>query len=214
MDASEVEQLFAQTLVGDYENEDAWKAVAALRQDGSVEIFQHAAAWCSSDDPLKRARAADILSQLRRGPAEKPEWLFREQSFPLVARMLEDEQSTVVLNSAIGALGHLRNEMGIPLILGFKNHPDGGVRFAVAVALGCFPNDSRSVDGLVKLTSDSESEVRDWAVFGLGVLGDADSPVIREAMIRCLNDANENVREEAAVGLGSAGMNVLSQSCS
>jgi HEAT repeat protein len=34
------------------------------------------------------------------------------------------------------------------------------------------------------------------------VLGNADSPEIREALLRCLTDANENVREEAAVGLG------------
>jgi HEAT repeat protein len=55
---------------------------------------------------------------------------------------------------------------------------------------------------LLKLTSDPDEEIRDWAVFGLGVLGNADSPEIREALLRCLTDANENVREEAAVGLG------------
>ena len=33
-------------------------------------------------------------------------------------------------------------------------------------------------------------------------LGDADSPVIRNALVRCLEDSDENVREEAAVGLG------------
>ena len=78
MKTSEVEALFEQTLLGDYEGEDAWAAVSALRRDGSREIFEHAAAWCFSDDPLKRARAAAILSQLRRehvtkAPGEKPE---------------------------------------------------------------------------------------------------------------------------------------------
>jgi len=34
------------------------------------------------------------------------------------------------------------------------------------------------------------------------VPGNADSPEIREALLRCLSDPNENVREEAAVGLG------------
>ena len=34
------------------------------------------------------------------------------------------------------------------------------------------------------------------------MLGDADSPEIRTALLRCLDDANEDVREEAALGLG------------
>src|SRR6266581_2731918 len=81
MNTSEVEALFAQTLLGDYEGEDGWMAVSVLRLDGSREVFEHAAAWCLSDDPLKRARAAAILCQLRRAPVtpgekpDKPEWM-------------------------------------------------------------------------------------------------------------------------------------------
>jgi hypothetical protein len=212
MNTSEIEALFAQTLIGAYEDDGAWAAVSALRQDGSREIFEYSAAWCMSDDPLKKARGAAILCQLRRAPLgnapdegtqwDKPEWMFRDESYSLVTRMLDNEQDPVVLASAIAALGHLDNVSGVPLILGYQDHPDEEVRFAVACALGCFPNDSQSVDGLLKLTSDSDADVRDWAVFGLGVQGDADSPEIRGALLRCLGDANEDVREEAAVGLG------------
>ena len=42
-------------------------------------------------------------------------------------------------------------------------------------------------------------------MFGLGVQGDADSPEIREALLRCLDDEDEGVREEAARGLGKRG---------
>ena len=115
--------------------------------------------------------------------------------------MLENEQEALVLDSAICALGHLYVPAAIPLILRFQDHPDKNVRFAVSVALGSFPNDPQSVDGLLKLTSDPDAEVRDWAVFGLGVQGDVDSPEIREALFRCLDDANVDVREEALVGL-------------
>jgi hypothetical protein len=212
MNTSEVEALFAQTLLGDYEGDGAWAAISSLRQDGSREIFEHAAAWCRSDDPLQRARGADILCQLRRAPVtnapgerlrwDKPEWMFRDESYSLVTKMLENEKDPVVLVAAVFALGHLHNVSGVPLILGYQDHPDEEVRFAAACALGCFPNDPQSVCGLLKLTSDADADVRDWAVFGLGVLGDADSPEIREALLRCLGDTNENVREEAAVGLG------------
>jgi hypothetical protein len=211
MKTPEVEALFAQTLVGEYEGSDAWAAVNALRQDGSREIFEHAAAWRRSDDPLKRARAVDILCQLRCAPAtnppeetrwDKPEWMFREESYPLVAEMLENEQDPMVLDSAICALGHLGIAEAVPVILRYRDHPAESIRFAVTFALGCFPNDPQSVDGLLKLISDTDADVRDWAVFGLGVLGDADSFEIREALLRRLDDADEDVREEAAVGLG------------
>jgi len=128
--------------------------------------------------------------------------MFRDESYTLITQMLEDEQDPMVLDSAIHALGHLQNAGAVPLILRYQDHPDDKIRFAVAFALGCFPNDPRSVHSLIELTSDADAGVRDWAVFGLGVLGDADSPEIREAILRCLDDAEEDVREEAAVGLG------------
>ena len=198
MNSSEIEALFARALVGDFEAEDAWEAVGTLRLNGNREIFEHAAAWCASDDPLKRARGADILCQLR----EKSELTFRDESYAQLTRMLEKEQDPVVLNSIIHGLGHLNNAIATPPILRYLDHPDRMIRFAVTCALGSFPNEARSVEGLLKLTSDPDEEIRDWAVFGLGVLGNADSPEIREALLRCLTDANENVREEAAVGPG------------
>jgi HEAT repeat protein len=200
MTAAEVEALFARTLVGDYESEAAWDAVRALRTNGSREIFEHGAAWCTSDDPRKRARGACVLCQLRHGTV--PEILFRDESFALLTAMLENEQDPVVLNSIIHGLGHLNNALAIPFILRYLDSPLDSIRFAATFALGCYPNDEPSIKGLLKLSSDPDSEIRDWAVFGFGVQGDADSPEIRDALLRCLNDTNEDVREEAAVGLG------------
>ena len=207
MTISEADSLFAQTLVGDYDSEGAWAAVHTLRRHGSRDIVARAADWCQSEDPLRRARAVDVLSQLQRAPGsnasgEEPEWMFRDESFLLITRILENEHNPTVLNSAIHALGHLDNERAVPLVLSYHAHPDENVRFAVAFALGCFPNHPESVSGLLKLISDSDSDVRDWAVFGLAVQSDVDSMEIREALIRCLDDVNEDVREEAAVGLG------------
>jgi HEAT repeat protein len=203
----EIAILFEHALLGDYESEDAWAAISALRQSGSREVFERAAHWCRAEDPLKRARAAAVLCQLRRptaslGSIASPEWLFRDEAYALVVEMVEQEEDPLVLDSAISALGHLDDPRAIPLIIRFHGHAHESVRFAVAFALGCFPNDDESVRCLLRLMSDEDADVRDWAVFGLGVLGDADSPAIRDALLRCLDDADEDVREEAAVGLG------------
>jgi HEAT repeat protein len=209
MNTTEVDALFARTLVGEYDNEDAWEAVSALHRNGNREIFERAAAWCVSDDPIKRARGAAISSQLFRPPAPDVDWnpdnverLFREEAYSLVTKMLENEQDPLALGSAIKALGHLYNAGAIPLILRYQHHPDADVRFQVAVALGSMPDDPQSVVGLTKLALDADEDVRDWAVFGLGVQGEFDSPEIRETLLRCLEDPNKNVREEAALGLG------------
>ncbi len=206
MTSSDVQELFDQTLLGDYEDEAPWDAVSTLRSNGTRRIFEIAVTWLQSNEPVKRARGAAILAQLRASSsgeqAKEPEWLFRDETLPLLVALLERESDALVLGSGIAALGHLYNESAIPIIVRYADHPDKDVRFSVACALGHFPNDPAAVATLIPLTRDAHSDVRDWAVFGLGVQGDVDSPEIREALLQRISDPDEDVREEAAVGLG------------
>jgi HEAT repeat protein len=204
MTTDDLHELFQQTLLGDYEDEVPWAAVSKLRSNGSRQVFNIAAGWLRDNEALKRARGAAILAQLRlplEVPTQKPVWLFRDESYPLLVEMLKRENDPMVLNSGIAALGHLYNPAGIPTIASYSAHPDENVRFSVACALGHFPNDPEAVSRLLILTHDSDSDVRDWAVFGLGVQGDADSPEIRDALMARMTDDDEDVREEALVGL-------------
>jgi HEAT repeat protein len=200
MTSAEIERLFDQTLTGDSEDESAWEAIHALRSNGCRETFDIAAEWIKSEEPKKRARAADVLAQIRDRPEMIP--IFQDEAYSLITELLESESEPLVLNSGVSALGHLHNEAAIPTIMRYVNHPNPDVRFGAAFALGCFPNDVLAIPGLLLLTRDEEADVRDWAVFGLGVQGDTDSVDIREALLKCLSDPNEDVREEAAVGLG------------
>ena len=201
MTAEDIDELFAKTLTGDYEDDAPWQAVSALRLMGSREVFSRAAVWCKSKDPLTRARGIDVLAQLGK-TADRPTNSFPEESYAIVSSLLQQERDLRPLASAIAALGHLDNPLAIPLIAEYRPHPSAEIRFGVACALGSFPNDPRSAGTLLLLTEDADENVRDWATFGLGVLGDLDSTDIRDALFRRLGDPNEDVREEAMVGLG------------
>lgn len=193
-------ELFAQTLKGDLDDEQPWEAVRTLRRIGTREIFERAAAWCRSGNPMERARGADVLAQLGK-TAEHQSTMFPEESYAVVTQMLQQENEVQPLRSAIHALGHLNNPKAVPFISPFQQHPVAEIRFALACALGSFANDPEAIQSLIALTDDTDDDVRDWAVFGLGNLGNADSAEIREAIFARLNDSNEDVREEAMVGL-------------
>jgi HEAT repeat protein len=200
MPTATIDELFAQTLKGDYDNDKAWDAIHSLRAAGSREVFDKAVSWCRSSEPLKRARGADILAQFGH-TADNQTTLFAIESFPVLAGMLDSETDPVALSAIVTSFGHIDNPSIIPQILPFSYHSDADVRYALAFTLGCFADDERTVSTLIRLMSDKDSEVRDWATFGLGGLGDFDSPKIREALFKNLSDEDEDVREEALVGL-------------
>jgi HEAT repeat protein len=199
MDAG-IEELFDQTLHGDCEDEAPWAAVSSLRRIGTREVFEHAVTWVQSDDPRKRTRGIDVLAQLGK-TADHPSNNFPEESYAVVTTALQREQELQPLNSAVAALGHLDDPRAIPLIAAFHSHPSSEIRFSVTCALGCFPNDALSIETLRALLEDPDDDVRDWATFGLGVLGDHDSPEIRDALCGRLMDPDTDVREEAMAGL-------------
>jgi HEAT repeat protein len=192
------------TLAGLYDDDGPWAAVTQLSLNGNREIFLKAAGWLRADDPLKRARAAAILARIRSAneaeTRDRPS-LFREEGLQLICQLLEHETNAMVLGDGITALGHLQDAGTIPVVIKYKDHIDWNVRFAVTFALGHFPEDPISIPALIWLTGDVDPHVRDWAVFSLGLLGDADSADIREALLRRLSDPDCDVREEATAGL-------------
>jgi len=200
MAAGDIEDLFAQTLHGDYDDEAPWEAVSSLRQLGSRQVFEHAVAWVQSPDPMRRTRGIDVLAQLGK-TFEHRSNSFPEESYAVVTKALHQEQELRPLSSAISALGHLDDARAVPLIAEFRSHRSPEIRFSVACALGSFPNDPLSVRTLLALLEDSDEDVRDWATFGIGVLGDHDSHELRDALCRRLKDGHADVREEAMAGL-------------
>jgi HEAT repeat protein len=196
----DLDDLFAKTLLGDDDDDAPWQAVHSLRRIGTREVFDHAARWIESAEPLKRARGLDVVAQLGK-TAEHPSNSFPQESYDLVVTALDKEREFLPLRSAIAALGHLDDARAIPLVAAFSTDPRHEIRFSVACALGSFPNDPLSVKTLATLMEDVDGEVRDWATFGVGVLGDQDSVELRESFYRRLNDSDLAASEEAVVSL-------------
>jgi HEAT repeats len=200
MRPEEIDNTFAKMLIGDYDDDEPWKAVHDLRQTGTREVFDRAAEWSASENPLRRARGVDVLAQLGR-TADHPSNNFPNESFAIVSALVQAETDPLPLDSAIYALGHIGNSLAVPLVIEHRLHSDPDVRLAVAFALGKFADDPSAVETLLSLMQDADDDVRDWATFGLAEIGDADSNEIRNSLCARMTDSNDDVREGALVGL-------------
>jgi len=200
MTSEAIDEVFAKSLIGEYDDDAPWEAVRELQDIGTQAVFEKSVEWCRSTDPLRRARAADVIAQLGK-TADHPENALPEDSFIVIASLIKIEADPRPLSSAIYALGHIGNPRAVRILSPFQIHPDAGVRFALACALGCFADDPMAVDALIKLTRDENEDVRDWATFGIGTLSKSDTPAIREALFARIDDQIEDVREEAIAGL-------------
>ena len=111
-----------------------------------------------------------------------------------------------VLAAIIDAFGHIYDERSVPVLIEFAGHGSQDVRLAVASSLPSATNyevtehTSAVVDVLVALSSDDDSDVRDWATFGLGQLN-VDTSAVRDALLRRIDDADEDARAEAFMAL-------------
>jgi HEAT repeat protein len=171
-----------------------WCCVGELHRRAEPIIFETCATWAASAERKSREASADILSQLGY-PRAHP---FARQSQAILEKLLQDAETGVV-RAALFALGHLG--IGeLSGIVGHAQHPDAEVRRAVVHAL--LPRDEPLArQTLIELSRDAETEVRDWATFGLGAHSKVDSPEIRAALVARLTDADDETRGEALVGL-------------
>lgn len=176
------------------DDETRWDAVRELHRRGGEPAFEQASVWSNHQEPLLRALAADVLSQL--GWDEQHP--FEQRSEPILTAMLDDDAIPVV-SAALTAMGHL-GVGSVAKVCTMADHSHEDIRYSVAYCLGN-REDEQSRATLVELSKDDDHEVRDWATFGLGTLCDTDSPAIRDALAARLRDDDEDTRCEAMVGL-------------
>lgn len=180
----------------DWTQEDGdgdWSAVFELHRLGSQQVLDWALVLLRSDDPRDRARAADVLGQLG-----SPDRTFPDICIGALVVLLERESDPMVLSSTAIALGHL--DVLTPALVNLGGHADRDVRFAVAWALGG-RSEPDAISTLIRLTEDSDAEIRDWATFGLGTIGRVNTSEVRAALLRRLTDEDDDTRHEAVCGL-------------
>jgi hypothetical protein len=205
IDSPDIHALFERTLTpsDDGFDREAWAAIDELRLLATREVFDIAVQWLHDNDPLRRQRGATVLAQigvtLRSGHAFPIE--ARDALVDLLARETEAEP----IASAICGLGHIADPEGLAAVRRFATHDSFHVRFDVACALGSCADDPANIAILTQLMHDTDEVVRDWATFGLGVQGDADSEDIRNALAERLGDSYFDTRMEAVRGLAERG---------
>jgi hypothetical protein len=173
----------------------AWDHVVTLHYRATREVLTAAVALCDSECPVERRLGADVLGQLG-----VPDRAFPEECNAALCRLLRREADPDVLESACIACGHTQHPAAVPLLARLKSHPRVEVRSAVVHGL-LAREDPQAVACLIVLSEDPDEDVRDWATFGLGTQIDMDTPAIRDALARRLDDPDPITRGEAFVGL-------------
>ncbi len=201
----EIDQLFRRTLTGGSNSKKRLDAVSELRSRGSRLVFEKAKSWTTSSHPRRRQTAAQVLSQLRsytrRHSDGASTQTFVLEGFELLARMLRHESDQEAQLAIIYGFGHLSVPEAARLVVPFADHENVDFRHATAFTLGSFHEDFAARDALQKLMEDPDPAVRDWAIFGIGTLGNADSEELRLAFIAHLNDPYFDAKLESAEAL-------------
>ena len=151
-----------------------------------------------------RRLGADLLvSYLRR--ERRPT---RDVAHALVAS-LQTEDVPAVLAALLEALSRDPYPPAFRVIQRFLEHPNARVRFSATAALAaCVGRGRAAIPRLIRLTTDRDARVRDWACFGLREAIDEfdhrDADIL-EALAARLGDRDADVRGEAMLGLTLAG---------
>lgn len=187
--------LIAAVLGKDDENDGRWDAVVALQGRGGDEVFAAAERLIASTDGRERRLGVDILAQGQ--VAEKP---LHDRAIPLLLELATREGDSCVIAALCHAFEHLHDPATIDTVRRWATHPDENVRFGIVHGLSGY-DDQRAITTLIQLSADADSDVRDWATFGLGSQIDADTPAIRAALRARLDDRDVDTCMEVLAGL-------------
>jgi HEAT repeat protein len=183
--------------------DDRHRAPAAEALGSSPGALEAARRLHGSPDPRERSVAAHVLGAIVRADQGRA-----AEATDILGRMLDRADDLHLQWSIADALRLVWNVDAVGPLRSLARSRSPNVRRSVAEGLGVAMCDQTSEEGmaaLVRLTSDVEPSVRDWATFSLGSQLDADSREVRAALWSRAADRDRSTRCEAMVGLARRG---------
>ncbi len=193
------------------DDEISWDIISELRSRNIDEIFCLASALCAQPTAIERVlgtRLLDLGYYEDQTDAEEKKYIRpkRQQSKPVLEKMLFDESPEVIV-AAIHITSHL--EFSGELIsqrTDLATHANADIRRAMASSIYVdIEAPQKLIDMLIMLMEDRDAEIRDWAVFSLGIQSDASSQHINNALASLLKDKDNCVRIQSAASLFKRG---------
>jgi HEAT repeat protein len=197
------EELFHAALDAQGDDRQA-EAVFTLRERGTREIYEAAAALCQSKKARERWCGVDVLGQFGYHVygGNHP---YHEETVSLFLDMIEREKRVTVLGILLWALAELDDPRAVEPIARFSTHANKWVRRQAAEALTHFAHDNEAaLRHLIGMCSDPDRDVRDWATFGLGSQfdpGDLDLPEAHAVLWERADEDDTEIRAQAVRGL-------------
>ena len=185
--------------LGAYDEDCRWELIEGVLRECSDDVLEAATGLLQSGIERDRTLGADVLGRI---VGIEPNSRDAVQKTILAA--LAIERAAAPLASIVAALGHVGDPGTLDLVFPLADSPNAEVRLAVAFAVATVspqPLGPEARIALITLSRDVNPEVRDWAVFGLGTLSDADGPDVRAALLARAEDASHDARAEALFGL-------------
>lgn len=190
------EKIFSR-LVSNKSNKNYWNYIRELRKRKTEAIFNKAIELTNSAIDKEKIIGIDILTQFGYPRVHLKKIL------TIFFRMLQIETDKKVLSSLLYGIGHNNEaltDQQLQILCSYQNHKSTDVRFSLAVSLSGIEK-TKAITTLIQLSKDKDTDVRNWATFGLGTQIEVDNELIREALWKRVNDNDEVTRDEAIFGL-------------
>lgn len=125
----------------------------------------------------------------------------KKKTIPFLISLLKDKDPQVRIEASL-ALGKMKAVRAVPSLCNNLSAKNAGVRWAAVRAIGAIKDAKAAVITLISLLDEEkekESNIRDWAAWALGEIGD--TRAIKPLIEALKEDKSPDVRQEAKLAL-------------
>lgn len=185
-----------------------WRLVSELRKRPNQDVFNQAFNLANSNQDKQVKIGLDVLQQLGFNPRFN-----QSKTLDLHFKLLNTSQSIKVLKSILYGIGHNNQELNseqVNQLIPFRKSKSIQVRQALVSALSGVEEEV-AIQTLIELTEDKVASIRNWATFAIGSLISIESPSIKQALWKRVNDEDYDTKWEAIMGLANRKENGVKQ---